>query len=771
MFRLNHTVATDIWSGAGGTPADHIVLALQGHSSAADTAIAGSGAGIYALSAALYLEAGAVHESVVGLNPELQLAAGVLADQRIGIRVQSNGVTRGSDNDAAISTRTGPFPGTTGWGSFVTFSEGGDAQSIITTGDVFRADQALTVANFANLSNMTVTGNVLNFPRTKLTGAGVLTLKTTATIPAPFPSSQLHIASDGTGLVTIDSVSTGGGTGSFIVLRATGGTFSAPSALGSGAIIGGISAAGYGATSYSTGRASVFAIAGQNWTDSAQGAYLSFQTTSNGSITIAERGAVENDGGLTWPRAVTGGSKGSGTINATQIYEANARVATQAGTLAQFAATTSLELKGVISDETGSGALVFATSPTLITPALGTPSSVTLTNATGLPVSTGVSGLGTGVATFLGTPSSANLASAVTDETGSGGALVFASSPTIATPTLTTSFTSPLHNGGSTSSSTLTLQSTSGSGTTDAIIFKTASQVEQARFDTNGNFGIGSTDPSLAIGDTNSDTTLVVQGSSGIGYGYIKLLHGGTGATEMGRLTFGSPAYSGSDKRTAVIRSMSTTAATDNPTGNFEFYTNNAATLGLAMRLNPSTGVSFGSTTDPGSGGILFNGQLYGPNIATTASAANAFIDTGTTPVGQLKRSTSSLRYKKDMEPFDYAVAERLLEKAQPIWYRSTIETDRHDWSWYGLSAEQMAEIDPRLVHWGYLPEDFEHEITADPDGRRQGRPLRLLDGATLKPDGVAYDRLTVVLLAIAQEQELRIGQLEAAITARPPSS
>jgi hypothetical protein len=53
--------------------------------------------------------------------------------------------------------------------------------------------------------------------------------------------------------------------------------------------------------------------------------------------------------------------------------------------LSQFAATTSSQLAGVISDETGSGALVFATSPTLVTPALGTPSSGTLTNCTGLP--------------------------------------------------------------------------------------------------------------------------------------------------------------------------------------------------------------------------------------------------------------------------------------------------------------------------------------------------------------------------------------------------
>jgi hypothetical protein len=76
------------------------------------------------------------------------------------------------------------------------------------------------------------------------------------------------------------------------------------------------------------------------------------------------------------------------------------------------------------------------TSPTLTTPALGTPASGVLTNATGLPVSTGVSGLGTGVATFLATPSSANLAAALTDETGSG-AVVLGTSPTIASPTIT----------------------------------------------------------------------------------------------------------------------------------------------------------------------------------------------------------------------------------------------------------------------------------------------------------------------------------------------
>ena len=79
---------------------------------------------------------------------------------------------------------------------------------------------------------------------------------------------------------------------------------------------------------------------------------------------------------------------------------------------------------------TGTGNVVMSTSPTLVTPILGTPTSVTLTNATGLPVSTGISGLGANVATFLATPSSANLAAALTDETGTG-ANVFAGSPTL----------------------------------------------------------------------------------------------------------------------------------------------------------------------------------------------------------------------------------------------------------------------------------------------------------------------------------------------------
>ena len=83
----------------------------------------------------------------------------------------------------------------------------------------------------------------------------------------------------------------------------------------------------------------------------------------------------------------------------------------------------------------------------------GTNGQVLQTDGTGtfsfatpsVSVSTGVSGLGSGVATFLATPSSSNLISAITDETGTG-ALVFATSPTLVTPALGTPASGNLSN-------------------------------------------------------------------------------------------------------------------------------------------------------------------------------------------------------------------------------------------------------------------------------------------------------------------------------------
>lgn len=101
------------------------------------------------------------------------------------------------------------------------------------------------------------------------------------------------------------------------------------------------------------------------------------------------------------------------------------QLAHRSNNLSVFAATTSAQLAGIMSDETGSGLLVFGTSPTLITPILGIPTSGTLTNCTGLPI------------TGITSSTSAEIATLCSDETGSG-LLVFGTSPTFVTPALGT---------------------------------------------------------------------------------------------------------------------------------------------------------------------------------------------------------------------------------------------------------------------------------------------------------------------------------------------
>lgn len=122
----------------------------------------------------------------------------------------------------------------------------------------------------------------------------------------------------------------------------------------------------------------------------------------------------------------------NGGTGATTLAGANIAVTT--GNLSQFASTTSSQLAGLLSDETGSGAAVFGTSPSLTTPNLGTPSAATLTNATGLPIATG-----------LATGTSSDLAGRLSDETGTG-AFVLASSPTLTTPNLGTPSAATLTN-------------------------------------------------------------------------------------------------------------------------------------------------------------------------------------------------------------------------------------------------------------------------------------------------------------------------------------
>jgi hypothetical protein len=117
------------------------------------------------------------------------------------------------------------------------------------------------------------------------------------------------------------------------------------------------------------------------------------------------------------------------------------------------------------------------------------------------------------------------------------------------------------------------------------------------------------------------------------------------------------------------------------------------------------------------------------PTVGTTATAANAVIDSGTG--NRLLRSTSSRRYKTDIIPLGASLNDEVM-KLKAVRYHSKAEADsKTDW-FYGLIAEDVAVVEPRLVVYD-----------------KQGRP-----------DGVQYDRVGVLLLGVVQEQQEQIKAL-----------
>ena len=155
----------------------------------------------------------------------------------------------------------------------------------------------------------------------------------------------------------------------------------------------------------------------------------------SGTITNAQlAGSIANDKMANATVSYGGVSLSLGGSDATPAFDLQDATGYPTSSLTGTITNTQLAgsiANGKLSNSTVSyGGVSLSLGGTDATPAFN------LADATGLPISSGVSGLASNVASFLGTPSSANLRSVLTDETGSGVA-VFGTSPTIATPTLT----------------------------------------------------------------------------------------------------------------------------------------------------------------------------------------------------------------------------------------------------------------------------------------------------------------------------------------------
>lgn len=130
--------------------------------------------------------------------------------------------------------------------------------------------------------------------------------------------------------------------------------------------------------------------------------------------------------------------------------------------------------------------------------------------------------------------------------------------------------------------------------------------------------------------------------------------------------------------------------------------------------------------------------------IATTASAANAYIDPTT---GEFARSTSSLRYKTDVVDLTEEEVNSVLS-LRPITYTPQDGCGNTERRYLGLLAEEVADVEPKLVEYIDIPFDDDDDPETPPT-------------IVTVPDSVQYERVVVSLVGIVQKLHAEVEALK----------
>jgi hypothetical protein len=139
--------------------------------------------------------------------------------------------------------------------------------------------------------------------------------------------------------------------------------------------------------------------------------------------------------------------------------------------------------------------------------------------------------------------------------------------------------------------------------------------------------------------------------------------------------------------------------------------------------------------------------NMLGVYNDTTGGSANVNVNSS----GSLMRSTSSAKYKTSIETLEDSYADALLN-CRPVWYRSLCSQDNPAHGFWGFIAEEVAEIDPRLVHWKTT------NVTYDENGDAVETPC------DPEAEGVFYDRFVPHLVNIVKRQKATISAQQAQI-------